>query len=131
MALLVRETESEEAVYNNEVPDVDKNKWYSGVVKTACEIGIIKKGENFRPDDSITREEMCGLLIDFYEYENGIVSAAADKVFTDSDKISDTDSVDKAVALELMYGMDDGKFYPSEYATRAEASAVLARYIKK
>jgi len=131
LALLVRDTGLEQKAYGNEIPDVDKDKWYADVVKTACEIGIIKIGENFRPDAAITREEMCSLLIAFYEYQNKAVTALEELKFTDMDKIGDKESVKKAVSLGLMIGRDDGSFGAEDNATRAEASSVIARYIKE
>ena len=54
--------------------DVAEDSWYAAYVKAALDMGIISKADNFRPDDAITREEMCEILISAYEKLNGEIS---------------------------------------------------------
>ena len=127
LALLVRGMDIDESPYRGEVPDVSDDKWYSGAVQKAIDANLIKRDENFRPEESITREEMCSLLVLCYEYENGEIKAD-DTEFKDIAEINDIKTVSKAVSLGLMVGMDDGTFSPIHTATRAEAASVVARY---
>lgn len=107
--------------------DVDAASWYAGEVKKAIAAGVIGT-DAFRPNDSITREEMCQMLVKGYEYEKGTIEVGKGANFTDESTISDFESVSKAYSLGLMLGRDDGSFGPQNGATRAEAAAVIARY---
>ena len=127
LALLVRGMNLEESTYKGEVPDVENDKWYRDAVQKAIDAKLINKGENFRPEENITREEMCSLLVLCYEYENEKIKAE-NIAFADLLEIKDTETVSKAVSLGLMVGRDDGKFAPTDTATRAEAASVVARY---
>jgi hypothetical protein len=131
LTLLMRCTE-ESGYATNVLPgDVARNKWYASVVGEAVNKGIINASENFRPDDYITREEMCALLIRCYENENGEQSEAIELNFTDNDMIKNISDVKKAVSLGLMNGQNDGKFAPLNTATRAEAAVVIERFRSK
>ncbi len=127
LALLTRACRYEDTAYQGNVPDVAKGEWYSGNVAAAVANGIINSGEAFRPNDAITREEMCELLIKCCENKNGTVQNYATASFTDISNASDF--ISKAVQLQLMYGYEDGSFRPFASATRAEATAVVARFV--
>ncbi|MGN0178794.1 MAG: S-layer homology domain-containing protein, partial [Monoglobaceae bacterium] len=130
LTLLTRAAGLEEASYNGEIPDVNADDWYAKTCAAGVKAGIIVSGEDFRPNDEITREEMCKMLVACAEKVSGAaVSGAADISFTDADKIGDTDAVKKAVSMNLMVGNSDGSFAPGNTATRAEAAAVIRRYI--
>jgi len=130
LSLLMRCVGIEKKAYREIPADVARNTWYESAVGAAVECGIISKDENFRPNDRITREEMCNMLVNCYEYKNGDVNADVKLSFTDADAITNISDVEKAVSLELMYGHDDGSFAPLSTATRAEAAAVIERFNK-
>lgn len=128
LALLLRTDKYEEAEYKNNIPDISGNEWYAKTAAAALKEGIIAENVLFRPNEKITREEMCGLLIKCYEAKHGKVESRGNVKFTDADEIEDTDTVLKAVSLDLMYGRDSGNFAPNDLSTRAEAAAVISRY---
>ena len=80
----------------------------------------------FRPNDKITREEMCEMLVKYYEAVNGQIDGNVQLSFTD--EVSDIESVSKAVSAGLMLGRDNGKFDGNGVATRGEAAAVIFRF---
>ena len=114
----------------NELPmDVDVSSWYATEVAKAVAAGVIST-DAFRPNDFITREEMCQMLVKGYEYAKGTIEQGDVASFTDRSLIGDFDTVSKAYTLGLMQGRDDGSFGPQSGATRAEA-AVLLHSLKK
>jgi len=129
LALLIRAAGISESAYNGGISDVKAEDWYAEVCSAAVEAGIIKSGENFRPNDKITREEMCEMLVTCFENQKGIISISENASFKDTDKISNITAVEKAVSANLMVGNADGTFSPSDTATRAEAAAVIKRYM--
>lgn len=127
LTLLMRAAGFEDAEYNNEISDVASDAWYAGTIAKALANGIIDSSD-FRPEESIKREEMCTLLVKTYEKLNGEMSEG-NVSFTDADSISDVSSVKKAVSKNLFKGMEDGSFAPKANSTRAEAAAVITRFL--
>lgn len=117
------------AVYQNGISDVASDKWYAKTVQSAAAMGIINTNTAFRPDVPITREEMCDMLVKCYEAQNGTVNYTQ-AAFDDVSGSSYSDSISKAVALNLMVGRENNKFVPLGNATRAEGAAVISRYLK-
>ena len=113
-----------------EFSDVAEDAWYCEAVSWGAENGIVLGYENgtFRPNQTITREEMCSML-DRTLTLLGCETERAELRFTDADRISDwaQDSVARAVELGLIVGMGDGTFAPRSTATRAQACTVLLR----
>lgn len=111
--------------------DVPVGSWYEDAVNWSAENGIVTGyGEGiFRPDASITREEMCAVMdrmLTFLQHE----SAAAEVEFKDKGRISDWayEPVCRLVGLGIIRGMGDNTFAPKNTATRAEAATVLLRF---
>ena len=129
LTLLVKAAGLEDTMYNGEIPDVKSDDWYAASCASALKSGIINPGENFRPNDKITRVEMCKLLVNCYEKTKGEITINDNITFNDLDKITDIDTVKKAVSVNLMVGYDNGSFEPESTATRAESAAVIRRYI--
>ncbi len=125
LALLTRNAGISESEYKGAVSDVSSDKWYANTVQGAINAGVISS-ENFRPDEPITREEMCDLAVRVLEYKNGVVSEGTFS-FTDSGEITLPVQVGKAVASGIMEGMADGSFAPQNNSTRAEAVTVIKR----
>ncbi|MBQ7986705.1 MAG: S-layer homology domain-containing protein [Clostridia bacterium] len=86
------------------------------------------ESDAFRPLDKITREEMCEMLVKFYEAKYGNIDGNIELSFTD--KITNTEIVSKAVAAGLMQGSSDGTFGEKNTATRAESATVISNFLK-
>lgn len=114
--------------------DVSPKKWYAPYIEWAVENGIVNGvGDGlFAPNDIITREQMCTVLIRFADkYGISLGNEADGEKFADDVKIS-------AYALRYVYlaksaGLVSGKngnmFEPTSGATRAECATVLMRFM--
>ncbi len=113
-------------------PDSKTTRWqFHALLSRASGITVPEydsESPEFRPNDDITRAEMCEMLVKFYEASKGTLNVA-EISFADNELISDKELVGKAVSSGLMEGRDDGKFDPYGSATRAEAAAVISRFI--
>lgn len=129
LALLVRGAGYKKTDYKNNMQDVKGADWFASTIATAVNEGIVEANTAFRPNERITREEMCELLIKCYEHSKGSVKGLSEAKFTDWESVSDKEAVSKATYLKLMIGDDDGAFRPTAPSTRAEAAAVIVRYM--
>ena len=112
--------------------DVNHDKWYFPYVEAASELGIVKgSGGSFRPDSPVTREEMATILIRIFNTPAEMEQAARKNTvwFNDSEDISDwaLGAVVLASQKGIIKGDPDGSFRPKDYASRAEAAAVILR----
>lgn len=112
--------------------DVDSNSYYAKFISCAKETGIIKQTSgNFRPIDSISREEAAEFIMNaadaFYaQYQEGTEKEL--EQFIDKDEIG-TDFVNvlaNAVKNNIIVG-DGGCIYPKDKLTRAEGAIILTR----
>lgn len=128
-ALVVRALGVEAKGYNGAFDDVPTTDWYAGYIATAYEMGIVNGADgNFRPNDTITRQEICKIIASATDAETEIKELE----FSDKDKISNwaKASVQKAYSLGIVNGMGDGSFAPKHNALREQAFVMLARFIE-
>lgn len=110
--------------------DVNPDAWYSDAVSWAYEYGIAEAGiTKFRPDEAITREELAGFIFNFAKLF-GYDTAAKKAGFSDFAQIENKEAVNYCAAKGIINGYPDGSFRPSMTSTRAEAAAMLSRFIK-
>lgn len=122
-------------ISGNPFTDVAAESWYGDAVYWASMNGIIKgySKEIFAPNDQITREQFAAIMERYATYEGNKVSKSVDmSQFTDRREISDwaTASLSWAVGSGLISGKGNGILDPKGSATRAEAAAILQRYIE-
>lgn len=106
--------------------DVGTGKWYSGVVYWARESGImVGAGGKFRPDDPISRQEMCSVLARAFGLEG-----SSGRIFPDDSSIDSwaKEGVYACQAAGLVNGSTDGKFNPKNNTVRRDAAIVFAKY---
>ena len=116
--------------------DVAQDKWYADAIAWAERNGIVKGvGEGmFAPDEPVLREQIAAI---FFRY--AVYKGYADEhetaydltVFEDSTDISDyaVSSLQWAVANGIMNGKSANVLAPKDFATRAEAAAMLQRLL--
>jgi hypothetical protein len=115
--------------------DVNMGSYYGGYVKWASDNGIVDGiGDGkFAPNAYITREQIATMLTNYMKYKGeGPVGAWAILLtYTDLDKVSDWagEGVMFATMKAYLSGYPDGSFGPQKYATRAEAAALMDRYL--
>ncbi len=109
--------------------DVKSGQWYTGAVKWASDNDIVA-GSNgrFMPNDPITREQICTILVTYAKYKKITLAAKQPAVtFKDAKKISSW--AKKAVTTCQRAGLvsgSNGNFNPQGKATRAEVAQILA-----
>lgn len=118
---------------NNAFSDVPDNAWYADAVNWAATVGVTNGFEDgtFRPNDSLTREQMAAMLYNYAAYKGYDLTAVGDlSQFADADQISAwaEDVVSWAVGADILHGMGNDMLSPTGTATRAEVAAVLANY---
>lgn len=110
--------------------DVDPAKWYAPYVAWAADNGVMEgNGDGtFRPDDPITREEMCQVFYNMLGEDRP--QTPEQEPFPDDDKISSwaKEAVYLCKTLDLVRGNDDGTVNPKGFTQRCEAAAVFVRY---
>lgn len=113
--------EAGENVFN----DVSDEDWFKDAVTAVYKAGYML-GDNgcFRPNDKITREEICVVIKNILKLE----ARDTENSFTDASEISDwaRGAVYATQELGIVKG-DNGFFKPKSFATRAEATVMLER----
>lgn len=107
--------------------------WAKEYIHTAMRTGILlnwEEGEEFHPDLPITREDMAKYTVRLLGYDT---SQADPPDFTDSEEIAESCHPYVAAAVEkgLLQGYPDGRFKPKRHLNRAEAFAVIARFLQE
>lgn len=119
---------------DNPFVDVDPMAYYARYVEWANEKGIIKGLGNsmFAPEDQITREQMAVIIENLATVLNKAEQRGGKLSYGDSSSISSW-AISGALYCQetnVMTGKKDGNFAPLESATRAEAAAVIERFIR-
>ncbi|MDD9268147.1 S-layer homology domain-containing protein [Paenibacillus sp. GCM10023248] len=130
------------AKVNGSFADVSGTAWYAGAVGAASAAGIVEGDEAhaFKPDASITREEMAVMIVRALRAaglaeqaaEGGAVAVdAALARFEDSGSISGyaKAAISEALQAGIVEGMTASTFAPQNNATRAEAAVMLQRML--
>lgn len=112
--------------------DVAPGSWYTGAIAWALEQGYVTglNDGTFRPNEPVTREQMCTILTRYLR-DKGYDVAGALPTFLDQDEIGNyaKESVAFCTAIGLIQGMGDGTFSPKSETTRAQAATVLLRMV--
>lgn len=120
--------------------DVQASDWYAAIVATAAKAGIIDGYEDgsFKPNAQITREELAAMIVRTMNYA-GLKSNLSDSQqlallskFSDSNKIIWAQKeIAAAIDAGIINGLTDTTIGSSNQATRAEAAAMLKRFLIK
>ncbi len=128
-SLLVRAMKLSANGAGKEFTDVAANDWFYKSVQTASALGIVSGYEDgsFRPNASITREEMAVMTQRAAEAAGRTLPAQVAVSFTDADQISGfaKDAVNALAGAQIINGMGDGNFAPQATANRAQAAVII------
>ncbi|MBR2667458.1 MAG: S-layer homology domain-containing protein [Oscillospiraceae bacterium] len=121
----------------NSFKDVAADAWYARAVTWAEDVGVVTgvAPGAFSPDTSVTREQLVTMLDRYREAMGGRPSeldpAVYARQFTDWNKVSDwaESSMAWAVDAGIIQGDENGAVLPGGSATRAQAAAILQRYL--
>lgn len=133
----------DDTVYSGSYSDVTDEDWYSSAIQVMTNKNMIPgemvSNDEINPNKEITREEAAYLAmnlaytektneISWYKW-NDPVSVTE---YPDGSDVSDwaKPMLEKALGNKVFYGSDDGKLYPKETVTRAEATVLLQRVIQ-
>ncbi|TCM97883.1 fibronectin type III domain protein [Paenibacillus sp. BK033] len=116
--------------------DVSSKDWFAGAVGAAVKAGIVKgyEGNSFKPNASITREEMAVMISRALAFTGKQPAGAASELNAFKDKASieawAKQAVAQAVEARIIEGKTGGNFAPDSKATRAEATVLLKRLLE-
>ena len=124
-----------ESDYDMPFTDVAEQQWYAGAVRWAAGEGIVTgvSATDFAPDAPITREQFAAILWRYAQSKGYDVSASVYLTgFLDYGQISEyaLPALQWAVGAGVMSGRGDGILAPQGTATRAEAAAMLMRFVE-
>lgn len=106
------------------------DSWYYIPALTAAKHGIFEEGEQLRPEDPITREEMAVMLIRALGYDELARSCDdLDNPFTDVRM--NKGYITMAYDFGIVSGKEHDKFDPNGTAMREEAAAMMVRTYDK
>lgn len=117
----------------NGFADVAAGSYYEQAITWAAEAGIVTgyTDTQFKPDDSITREQLAVILFRYAQFR-GLTSVVLSENlwFNDADQISSyaVSAMNWAVYEELITGTGNGNVEPQGYANRAQVATILARF---
>lgn len=115
-------------------PDVPVVAWYAQAVAWAHKAGVVEGYDTgkFGPADPITREQLAAIL---WRYAGSptVLDYEGTGRFTDTEAISPwaAKAVTWALSEGILTGRGDGILDPTGKAARAEAAAMVERFIKK
>lgn len=111
--------------------------WASGWIESALQHGAVESGGAFRPDASITREEMAVMLMRALDYDQ-LASSMAGTALPFSDiaaKAANRGYIALAYRFGIINGVkqDDGtyRFFPDQPSNREIAAAMLVRVYER
>ncbi len=113
--------------------DVEEDSWYFSAVSWAAENHVVSgtSATTFNPNDAITREQMCLLLLNYAEYAEITFEEKAETVtFSDEAEISSwaAAAVEVCQKAGIVSGKGDGRFDPKGTASRAEVATLLTNF---
>lgn len=120
--------------------DVNGSDWFSGVVGAAVKANIINGYEDntFRPNQSITREELAAMVVRALDYAGAKPDVSSDRQAELLAKFKDANQIvwgqqELAQAIEagIVDGITDNTIAPRSQATRAQSAAMLKRLLTK
>ncbi len=118
--------------YKNEFTDVENGE-FASMLQTMVDNGTIAKDIAFRPNDTISREEMCKIL--YISLKNANKLAETDEMvieaFADYNNISEWARVyvNGIYANKIMVGVSDTEFDAKGTVTKAQAATMLTRIL--
>ncbi len=101
--------------------DVTGDNWFNRYLKAAFKAGILeeKEGENFRPNEPITRAELAQ-MISYIDKVNDSTHP-----FDDSKGHKFEKAISQSFGNKRIIGYEDGTFRPDNSITRAETATIL------
>lgn len=128
-----------EPATNKSIPftDIDMGAYYKNAVIWAQQNDIVKgiSETEFAPNENITREQITAIIYRYAQYKEYDVSVGASTNILSYNDFADISeyavpSVQYAMGSGLLEGRTETELNPKDNATRAEAAAILHRFIE-
>jgi len=116
--------------------DVGVGTWYSSAVAAAKAFGLLSfaKGSSFKPNQTLTREEMASMLAAAIRLERPTITSNGESLGNYKDigslDTSDLENIRLVTKLQIMNGTSKTMFSPAGATTRAQAAAVFVRTLQ-
>jgi hypothetical protein len=114
--------------------DIKQGDWFHPVVSSAARAGLLAgfPDGTFRPHQPVTREQVAAIMVRLSALD-GQVAAGAALTFADTHTVSAWALPAVAIAVESRFfgGDERNRFRPRDNTTRAEAAALLHRYLSR
>jgi hypothetical protein len=109
--------------------DCDKDAWYYIYVANAAKLGIVNGygGDSFGVSDNLNRQDACTLVYRGLKLLGAAPDEKGNTGFSDAEEISGY-AIEGVTAMKnagIINGLDDGRFAPLNFATRAEAAKII------
>ena len=116
--------------YKNEFEDVSKDDAYAGMLQTLVDKGIISHDVKFRPNDNITRQELCKVLSVALDLPRTYIDLST---YADYENIGDwaMEYVQDVIASRLMVGVSAVEFSPRTNVTKAQMAKLVSMILNK
>ncbi len=109
--------------------DTPKSHWSYAYVASAVAQKVVNgvSANSFNPDGKITRQDMAAICYRALTTLGVEIEATNSVEFTDASSISDyaKEAVKALSGLGIINGKGNGKFAPTDFATRAEAAKII------
>lgn len=110
--------------------DLEKGSYYEIPVAWASSAGILEQGSVFRPEDPVTREQLCQWVYLYCRYWGVQLPQTVEaRTFTDSSAITPyiQNAVSQCQQAGIVNGYEDNSFRPQNSTTRCEVAAMIQR----
>lgn len=114
--------------------DVPHSAWYYAASCWAVDQGVavVESGNNLRPDDQVTRQELLGFLYNFAKKEGASLTQSSNmSQYSDLSSINPAyaEAMSWAVEHKLIVGSNDGNLNPTGSASRCEAALIIMNFM--
>lgn len=128
--------DTESAEYELTFTDVDTDAYYAPYIAWAAENGIVLGvGDNrFKPDAEISRQDFCVILTRYIQFAGvELITTSEYRIFADEDEIASyaKNAIQLMNKLGVILGRGGNVIDPESATTRAEAAAMLHRFIER
>ena len=115
-------------------PDVPEGEWYTDASRWAADAGIVNGLDDgsFAANAPIERQQLVTMLCRFADYNELDISLRADlSAYADADSVQPygQEAMSWAIAAGILTGFPDGTLAPTASATRAQAAAIMVRFL--
>lgn len=103
-------------------------QWYSEELAQLDEKQFINSTHFVNPDEPISREEICDILVSLYKYQHpGTIIEQKSNNFTDTENSAYKNSISDAYSLGLVQGVTETEFRGKDTLTREQFAAFIHR----